>query len=122
MPTQLKIAFLAGCGLKQREIGYKTNTSLGTVNKYLHIKDSDEFINTKFDFKKQLKYHFVLYKTLQNPFITNSLISKNSQNFEFSMSESTVSRISKDLKIKSKFQKPKEKLTAKQKNKSHKIM
>lgn len=122
MPTQLKIAFLAGCGLTQREIGYKTNTSLGTVNKYLHIKGSDEFINTKFDFKKQLKYHFVLYKTLQNPFITNSLISKNSQNFEFSMSESTVSRISKDLKIKSKFQKPKEKLTAKQKNKSHKIM
>ena len=37
LPKQLKIAFLAGAGCTQRQIVYRTETSLGTVNKYVKI-------------------------------------------------------------------------------------
>lgn len=72
--------------------------------------NKEEKTSIKMDYKTQIKYHFVLFKVLQNPFITNFQISKSMRDFEFSISESSVSRIATSLKIRNKFQKPKEKL------------
>ena len=114
LPKQLKIAFLARAGCTQRQIVYRTETSLGTVNKYVKMINQEED-DTKIDCKKQIKFHSILFKTLQNPFLTNLQISKFSKEFEFSMSESTVQRIVVDLKIRNTYQKPKEKLSVEQK-------
>ena len=72
--------------------------------------NKEEKTSIKMDYKTQIKYHFVLFKVLQNPFITNLQIIKSMRDFEFSISESSVSRIATSLKIRNKFQKPKEKL------------
>ena len=115
LPTQLKIAFLLGVGCIQKQIVYKTKTSFGTVNKYVKMIDREEEYSSKIDYIKQIKYHFILFKVLQNPFLTNLQISKFSKNFEFSMSESTIQRIVVDLKIKNTYQTPKEILSCEQK-------
>lgn len=45
--------------------------------------DSEEIEEINYDFKTQLRHHFVLYKAIQNPLITNKKISQNMSDFEF---------------------------------------
>lgn len=54
LPKQLKIAFLAGAGCTQRQIVYRTETYLGTVNKYVKMINQEEEDDTKIDCKKQI--------------------------------------------------------------------
>lgn len=88
-------------------IADKTSTSKSTVHRTIQLLNSEEVNEEVYDFKKQLRYHFVLFHSLQNPFITLKKISKYTADFEFKMSESPVSRIFSDLGIKSLFQRPK---------------
>lgn len=116
LPTKLKVAYLYGKGETQRKIAIDTDISKSSVNRYIQIMKTREENGKKDDFKTQIKYHFVLFNVLLNPFLTNLQISKRMQDFEFKTSESSVSRIIKALNIKNKTQKPKEKLNQRQKD------
>lgn len=115
LPTQLEVAYFHGKNCTQRGIAEITDISKSSVNRIISIIGKREERDQKVDFKTQLKYHFVLYKVMTNPFITNKQISNLSKDFEFKMSESSVGRIILNLNIKNKFQKPKEMLTSLQK-------
>ena len=115
LPTKLKIAYYHGAQIPQRSIANLTNTSKSSVNRVIQIMDKKEITDFKYDYKTQLEYHFVLYKILSNPFVTYNQIYKSMENFDFQISESTISRITRSLNIKNTFQKPKEKLTQDQK-------
>lgn len=116
LPTKMRMAFYYGQNDSQRLIAEKTGTSKTSVNRYLQLLDKKEETSTKIDVKTELKYHFVLYHVLINPYITNRQLSNFSHNFEFSISQSTANRIIQSLNIQNRFQKPKEKLTEYQKS------
>ena len=116
LPTKMRMAFYYGQNDSQRLIAEKTGTSKTSVNRYLQLLDKKEETSTKIDVKTELKYHFVLYHVLINPYITNRQLSNFSHNFEFNMSQSSVNRIIQSLNIQNRFQKPKEKLTENQKS------
>ena len=105
-PTKLKIAYFHGQFNTQREIAGKTGSSKSSVNRVIQILNSIEETEYKCDLKSQIRNHFILFKVLQNPFITNRQIYKSIQNFEFKISETTISRIVLSLNIKNKYQKP----------------
>lgn len=115
LPKKLKIAYFFGLNNSYRSIADKTSTSKTTVQRVINLMDSEEIEEINYDFKTQLRHHFVLYKAIQNPLITNKKISQNMSDFEFKISESSVSRTLTDLGIKSLFQRPKEKLNQSQK-------
>lgn len=111
-------AYYYGQSNSYRVIADKTGlmyTSKSSVQRILQILTSKEIEEETFDFKTQLRYHFVLYKSMKNPFITNQMISQDSSEFEFKISTSEVSRILKNLNIKCLYQRPKEKLNQNQK-------
>ena len=112
---RMKMAFLSGNGLTCRSIASGTQTSKSSVSRILQVLHQEQKEEISYDFSSQLKYHFVLFKTMQNPLITNNMIAMDSSEFEFHISESSVSRILNSLKIKTLIQKPKEKLNEKQK-------
>lgn len=116
LPTIMRMPFYYEQNDSQRLNAEKIGTSKTSVNRYLQLWNKKEEISTKIDVRIELKYHFVLYHVLLNPYITNQQISYFSRNFEFSISQSTANRINKSLNIQNRFQKPKEKYTEKQKN------
>lgn len=115
LPKKLKIAYFYALNNTYRSIAEKTSTSKTTVQRVINLMDSEEIEEIIYDFKTQLRHHFVLYKSLQDPFITNKKISQNLSEYDFKMSESSVSRTLTELGIKSLFQRPKEKLNQNQK-------
>lgn len=111
LPVKLEVAYLHGNRLPQRTIAYKTDISKSSVNRIIQLIGKKEEKEIKCNFNSQLKYHFVLFNVMLNPFITNKQISNFLQKYDFRFSESTASRTVRDLKIKTRTQKPKEKLT-----------
>lgn len=71
LPTQLEVAYFHGKNCTQRGIAEITDISKSSVNRLISIIGKREERDQKVDFKTQLKYHFVLYKVMTNPFITN---------------------------------------------------
>ena len=114
LSKKLQVAFNAGCGLSTRENAERSNISKSSVSRILQIMRDGEKPNYKIDFLSQFRYHFVMMNLLENPRITNRIISNMSHSFEFKMSESTVSRISNSVGFRSMLQQPREKLTKKQ--------
>lgn len=115
LPTIIPVSFYYGQNDSQRLNAEKIGTSKTFVNRNLQLLNKKEEISTKIDVRTELKYHFVLYHVSINSCITNQQISNFSRKFEFSISQSTANRIIKSLNIQNRFQKPKEKLTEKQK-------
>lgn len=68
LPTKLKVAYLYGKGETQRKIAIDTDISKSSVNRYIQIMKTREENGKKDDFKTQIKYHFVLFNVLLNPF------------------------------------------------------
>ena len=116
LSEKLKVAYEAGQRRTCREIEYKLGIPKSTVNRFLQIMKEEPKKWTKYDYINPLRYHFVAMHLLRNPLISNNTISLDSKKFEFSMSKSTVGRISKSLGFQSHYQQPKEKLNDKQKN------
>ena len=83
LPKKLKIAQLFGERNTYRLIATKTMTSKSTVHRVIELINSEEVEEHTFDYKKQLIYHYVLFSSIQDPFITNKLLSQKSADFEF---------------------------------------
>lgn len=115
LPTKFRMAFYSGQQYIQRQIAELTETSKSSVNRVLQLLDKKEAHEVKYDYETQLRYHFVLFQIISNPFITYRQISNNMSKFDFHVSLTSICRITSELNILNKFQKPKEKLTVKQK-------
>lgn len=87
LPTKLRMAFLYGCQLTQRDIADMTETSKSSVNRVLQLLDKKQEEEISYDFVTQLQYHFILYKILQNQFITYHQIYISMSDFDFQISE-----------------------------------
>lgn len=75
LPKKLIIAYLYCERNTYLMIADKTSTSKSTVHRTIQLLNSEEVNEEVYDFKKQLRYHLVLFHSLQNPFITNKKIS-----------------------------------------------
>ena len=115
MSDKLKVAFEAGRGRTYREIEENTGISKSSVGRIISLMKNDHIETGKIDMISPLRYHFVAMHLLDNPFNTYGDISRLSNEFEFKMSISTVSRIARAMGFKARYQQPKEKLTEAQK-------
>ena len=79
------------------------------------MKDDFNYSAEKIDLISYMRYHFIAMHLLDNSFKTYRDVARLSEEFEFRMSDSAVSRMARDMRFKARLQQPKEKLSVEQK-------